>query len=157
MAISFLGHTPDGTHRVVVDHIDNDKSNNNIENLQLITNRLNSSKNRVKYGSSIGVIKSKRHEKWLAYIQFKDRLINLGSYNTKLEAANAYLKALQEIESELDLNVLYPKRIETSTHKGVIFDKSINKWRARFKSKHIGLFYTEQEAIKSLKDYENRL
>jgi len=36
MAITFLNHTPNG-HHLVIDHIDNNKLNNNIDNIQLVT------------------------------------------------------------------------------------------------------------------------
>lgn len=45
VAIAFLNHKPCG-HTIVVDHIDNNKSNNHIDNLQLITQRENSSKDK---------------------------------------------------------------------------------------------------------------
>ena len=40
MAIAFLSHKPCG-HKIVVDHIDNNKLNNKLYNLQLITHREN--------------------------------------------------------------------------------------------------------------------
>jgi len=43
VAESFLNHKPCGL-KLVVDHIDNDKLNNNVENLQLLTNGENISK-----------------------------------------------------------------------------------------------------------------
>jgi len=43
MAITFLNHKPNG-FVIVVDHIDNNKLNNKLENLQLVTNRVNSTK-----------------------------------------------------------------------------------------------------------------
>ena len=50
MAMAFLGHTPDG-HKLVVDHINGDRSDNRIENLQVVTSRVNSTKD-VKLGIS---------------------------------------------------------------------------------------------------------
>ena len=45
MAITFLNHTPNKFVKVI-DHIDNDKTNNNLNNLQIITNRENSCKDK---------------------------------------------------------------------------------------------------------------
>ena len=46
MAITYLGHQPNG-YGLVVDHIDNIKTNNSLCNLQLVSNRQNSSKDKV--------------------------------------------------------------------------------------------------------------
>lgn len=46
VAEAFLNHKPDGTHKIVVDHIDNVKTNNSLNNLQLISQHLNSSKDK---------------------------------------------------------------------------------------------------------------
>ena len=55
LAIVFLNHKPNG-YSLVVDHIDGDYLNNNIENLQLITQRENTSKKNVsKTSKYIGV------------------------------------------------------------------------------------------------------
>lgn len=45
-AITFLKHIPDG-HNFVVDHIDENKSNNKLENLQIITNGQNTRKGKI--------------------------------------------------------------------------------------------------------------
>ena len=41
VVMAFLGHVPDGTLKIVVDHIDNNRLNNHVSNLQLITQREN--------------------------------------------------------------------------------------------------------------------
>jgi len=46
VAMAFLNHTPKG-HELVVDHKDNNQSNNRLSNLQLITQKLNSNKDRL--------------------------------------------------------------------------------------------------------------
>ena len=45
VAMAFLDHTPQGM-KVVVDHIDNNQANNSVENLQLTTQRHNTSKDK---------------------------------------------------------------------------------------------------------------
>lgn len=45
MAITFLKHKY-GDRKIVVDHIDNDPLNNNLENLQIITMKLNNKKDK---------------------------------------------------------------------------------------------------------------
>jgi hypothetical protein len=97
MAKSFLNHTPNGNKGLVVDHIDNNKLNNNLNNLQLISNRENSSKDK-KGGTSkyIGVSWNNREKKWRAQIQIKGKETNLGRFTDELQAAEAYQTALKE-------------------------------------------------------------
>lgn len=41
VALVFMGHRTDGTTKLVIDHIDEDKSNNSTSNLQIITHKEN--------------------------------------------------------------------------------------------------------------------
>lgn len=145
--MTFLGQIPDYSSGIVVDHINNNKQDNRLENLQLVTVRLNNSKDR-KGGASdfIGVFWSGRHKKWGSAIFYKKRRIHLGLFSNELEAANAYNNALISIELGADLNILYPKEIKTSKYKGVDLNKKNGRWRARTTNKHIGYFDTELEA-----------
>ncbi|MCP4354353.1 MAG: hypothetical protein GY793_01730 [Proteobacteria bacterium] len=94
VAIKFLNHKPNRC-KLVVDHIDNNPLNNNVSNLQIITNRENTSKDR-KNGTSkyIGVSWCKRSKKWIAYITINGKNKNLGSYDCELNASIAYNAAL---------------------------------------------------------------
>lgn len=96
IAESFLNHVPCG-FKEVVDHINNDKLDNRVENLQLTTNRYNSSKDK-KGGTSkyIGVSWINRDKKWMASIRINGGQKNLGYYKCELEAAKAYQEALAE-------------------------------------------------------------
>lgn len=98
MAISFLGHKSNG-HRLVVDHINNIPSDNRLENLQIITHRKNSSKDR-KGGSSkfVGVYWDKQMSKWRARIYLKGKSKHLGLFDSEKEAANAYQLVLTNIK-----------------------------------------------------------
>ena len=94
VAVAFLDHTPNG-HKVIVDHIDNDRSNNILSNLQLITQRENTSKDR-KNGTSkhVGVHWHKAAKKWSAVIRVNGKQECLGRFACELEAAEAYREAL---------------------------------------------------------------
>jgi hypothetical protein len=98
VAMVFLGHTPDGTHKIVVDHINNIKTDNRVENLQLISNRENCSKDK-KNGSSqyTGVYWDKNLKKWKACIYTDGKLKHLGLFTDEYEAHLEYQRALNEI------------------------------------------------------------
>lgn len=101
VAISFLNHNSCG-HKVVVDHINNDRSDNRLSNLQLISNRLNASKDRVNCSSKYtGVTWFNRDRKWKSQIWLKDRVLHLGYFETEIEASKAYQKKLKEINKQI--------------------------------------------------------
>lgn len=98
VAIAFLGHI---SNDLVVDHIDNDKSNNRLDNLQLITQRENSSKDQKNRTSErIGVGWHKKNKKWISKITINKKSIYLGSFKNEIDASNAYQNKLKEILSE---------------------------------------------------------
>lgn len=105
IAIEFLNHKPCG-FKLVVDHIDNNRLNNMLENLQLITARENASKDR-KGGTSkyIGVSFYKSRNKWVSYIKVKNIQIFLGRFDIEIEASNAYQEALTRINNGLSAKV----------------------------------------------------
>jgi len=96
VAIAFLNHTPNG-HSSVVDHIDNNPLNNKLGNLQIITNRENSSKDKKGSSKYTGVIWNKLNKNWRARIYINGKHKNLGSFTDELEASKAYQKALKEL------------------------------------------------------------
>jgi CII-binding regulator of phage lambda lysogenization HflD len=91
MAITYLDHVPDG-HRLVVDHINADRLDNRLDNLQIITNRLNASKDKVR-DLPTGVYKA-TNTKYHARIYVDGKRRFLGSYNTPEKAHQAYLNAI---------------------------------------------------------------
>ena len=97
-AMAFLNHKPCG-HKIVVDHIDNDKENDKLYNLQLISNRENTIKD-TKRGSSryVGVSWSKTSKKWRATIHTQGKLKHLGYFTDEKEAAQAYINELNKIK-----------------------------------------------------------
>jgi len=94
IAIAFLDHTPNG-HKIVIDHIDNDKLNNYVGNLQLVTQRKNTTKDRLRGSSKyIGVCWYKPYNKWQAKININGIGKHLGYFECELAAAKAYNDAL---------------------------------------------------------------
>ena len=97
VAVAFLNHKPCG-YKLVIDHIDNDTFNNKLENLQLISQRENSSKDR-KGGTSkyAGVCLSLRENKFRATCHHNGKKVHLGYFNTELEASEVYNNFLNSI------------------------------------------------------------
>jgi len=96
VAFAFLNHNTD-KRNIVVDHIDNDKSNNHLDNLQVVSNRVNTSKDR-RGGTSkkIGVHYQKSNNRWIAQICINGKQKYLGCYKTELEASKIYHKTIQK-------------------------------------------------------------
>ena len=163
VAMAFLNHKPDGTHKICIDHINNNKLDNRLVNLQLITNRENSSKDK-KNGTSqyTGVSWNKSRNKWVVLIKIDDKLKHLGLFTDEYEAHLTYQKALK-MYHEGDLSFMKPKEF-SSKYVGVYWNKSLNKWVAQItinnKNKYLGTFTDEYEAHlaykKALNEYQNK-
>ena len=98
MAITFLNHKPNGNQGLTVDHIDNFKLNNHISNLQLVSQRINGSKDRWRNNPKskyVGVNPS--GDKWIAKIDIDKKIVYLGTFNHEFEAFMAYEKAKREL------------------------------------------------------------
>jgi hypothetical protein len=94
---SFLNHIS-CKFELVVDHIDSDKLNNHINNLRIITNRENNSKERtLKSGLHVGVCWNKRDKKYQSRIYINKKRYHLGYFNTPEEASNAYQLKLNQL------------------------------------------------------------
>jgi hypothetical protein len=96
VAMAFLNHTPNGYVGFTVDHIDNNPLNNNLDNLQVITKRENSSKDRKGISKYTGVTFNKKSNKWISQIWINGKNKTLGSFDDELEAHRAYQKELQQ-------------------------------------------------------------
>ena len=96
VAITFLNHTPDG-HKLIVDHVDNNPLNNELGNLQIITQRKNVSKDTKGSSKYTGVCWDKSRKKWVSHITINGKLKHLGRFKDELEAAEAYQIALNNL------------------------------------------------------------
>lgn len=94
VAMAFLNHKPDGTQKIVVDHINNIRTDDRLKNLQLISQRENSSKGRKGTSKYIGVSWSKIRNKWIAAIYINGKHKNLGGFTSELEASQVYQNEL---------------------------------------------------------------
>jgi hypothetical protein len=100
VAIAFLNHKPCGM-KIIVDHIDNDKNNNHLNNLQLLSNRENCSKDKKnKHSNYTGVTLDIRKNIWMARIYFNNKHKYIGGFNTELKARDAYILELSKINTQ---------------------------------------------------------
>ena len=96
MAINYLNHKVQGL-KLVIDHIDNNKLNNNIVNLRIISNRENTTKTRKTASKYFGISYDKSRKKWRAYAKHKGKQKTIGSFNTEIEAAKAYKEYIKNL------------------------------------------------------------
>ena len=100
VSIAFLNHKPCGMS-LVINHIDFDKSNNNVKNLEIVTSRENSNLKHIKSSSKyVGVSWSKKAKKWQSNISVKKKMFFLGYFNNEIEASKAYQKTLKKYNNE---------------------------------------------------------
>ena len=99
MAIAFLNHKPNG-NKLVVDHINNISTNDNLYNLQVITNRENITKDRKNKTGYTGVYKATDGYAYVSEIKIKNKRKYLGRFKSKIEASQAYQQELNKINNE---------------------------------------------------------
>jgi hypothetical protein len=99
VAGAFLGHVING-HDLVIDHISNIKTQNNVENLQILTSRENHQKRSLDSNRNLplGVTVTKgRNKKYLAQIWIGKVQKKIGRFYTAEEAAQAYQQQLNKL------------------------------------------------------------
>lgn len=105
VAESFLGHKVGAG--LVVNHINRIRTDNRLENLEIVTVRYNSSCHRENFKNGFtGTFFNKLLKKYRAIIRFNRNRYSLGCFTFREDAAEAYRKALHEFET----NGRVPKR-----------------------------------------------
>ena len=100
VAIAFLGHTPCG-HELVIDHINDNKHDNNVNNLQIVSHRYNVCKTQGRYSSKYkGVSWCKQRKKWIVRIDILKKTKYLGHFTNEYQAHLVYQKALLELTTK---------------------------------------------------------
>lgn len=82
-----------------VNHIDHDKTNNNLSNLEWVNTRENVSHDIIKKNNSdklLGASWYPPYNKYRSRIRIENKNIHLGYFNTKEEAQQAYINKLKE-------------------------------------------------------------
>lgn len=96
VAIAFLNHTP-CKYELLVDHINDVKSDNRLVNLQIVTNRFNVCKTQGNYLSKYkGVSWDKTKNKWVSRIRINGINKFIGLFNDEFEASMSYQNKLKE-------------------------------------------------------------
>ena len=90
-----------------VDHINGDKLDNKLENLERVSHRENCSRGwKMKKTTSkyTGVYHFKRDNKWVAQINIGGETNYLGLYDTEMKAHKVYQKKLKELDGNIARN-----------------------------------------------------
>ena len=94
IAESFLNHITCG-NKLVVNHINFIRTDNRLENLEVITNRENTNKKHIKSISNfVGVTLNRKNKTWVARILINGHRKHLGTFKNEIDASNAYQKEL---------------------------------------------------------------
>jgi len=149
-----------------VHHMNHDRLDNNIKNLEELTPRDHAIEKSIYYKDSYtskhtGVYLNKRDGIWVSNIKIDNKCMYLGGFKTEDEAKNSYLKHLMEYENSG--SVVLPVRHKAkkqSLYKGVTWSDSNKKWRSgtrvNGKSKYIGYYETEAEAHKAYQEFVSK-
>lgn len=145
VAIAFLNHIQK-KYITTVDHKNNIKTDNRAVNLQIITQRENTSKDRITKSGFIGV--HSNSSGYYASLLLNRKYVNLGQFSTAKEAHIVRCKAVKLIDQGKSIDFMIKKRSNKCNIAGV--HKRDNKFRAIItinkKTKILGIFKTAEEA-----------
>jgi len=95
--MAFCNHVPNGME-LVINHKNFIKTDNSLENIEMVTQRENSNKKHIESTSKYtGVYWNKRQKKWHSRISTKQVSKHLGFFTSEVEAFLAYQNELESI------------------------------------------------------------
>ena len=102
VAMAFLDFKPN-KFEYVIDHKNGVSTDNRLENLQIVTQRINILKDRKRNISNFaGVKKNKKLNKWTAQMKINKKFIHLGVFENEEDAGKIYEKAIENINNYLN-------------------------------------------------------
>ncbi len=134
---------PNPDNKKCIDHIDNIKTNNNINNLRWVTNQENnfnrSISNRNTSGAK-GISYDKKLNKWKAQIMFNRKTYHLGYFDNiedaidarKLKANNIFGNYTHQSERIINLNIAIPKNTTLNINVKVEEDEEYKRLEKEF-------------------------
>jgi hypothetical protein len=100
VAASFIGDRPNGMH---IDHIDEDKTNNHVSNLEYVTPRANCQRyHENNCGASKAVGVSRKRDKWASSIYANGKLHHIMVSDSEDECSAMYKLAVEHLEDGYD-------------------------------------------------------
>jgi hypothetical protein len=103
VAMAFLNHKPNGIN-LVVNHINFNKLDNKLDNLEIITQRENTNKKHLKSTSKyVGVSLNKRDMNWRATIRINGKKTHLGMFKNEYDAHLAYQGIIDTFSKLIEL------------------------------------------------------
>ena len=95
-AMAFFGHIPCG-YKLVINHINLIKTDNRIQNLEIVTTRENTNLKHIPHSSKYTGVSRINEYKWRSRITYGGKLVYLGRFSNEYDAHLAYERKLAEI------------------------------------------------------------
>ncbi len=151
VAMAFLNHEPNGL-KLVVNHKNFIRTDNRLENLEIVTARENTNQKHLPSISNYtGVFFNKKTKKWFSGLTLNSKNLHLGSFESEHEASEYYKNALIAIDK--GDKIVIKKCVFSSAHKYISFDKSCKRWRVGVNGLKAKNFKTEKEAVEYRDSY----
>ena len=101
-----------------VDHIDRVKLNNSASNLRWVPKGLQMRNRRLFRNNKTGLrgVREKSHQKFIAELRYNKKLYHLGTFSSKIDAAQIYIDTLEQLCSESADNAKKELEVYIHTH-----------------------------------------